>query len=436
MQTRFNIEQLADSDTADAERVLRKCVHCGFCNATCPTYVLLGDELDSPRGRIYLIKEMLEHNRPASAPVVQHLDRCLSCLSCMTTCPSGVNYQHLIDHAREHVERTYRRPLAERWLRAALARVLPFPRRLRFALGLAALVPKSLRASALWPSPLRAMLQLATAHATSPRAIAVPTPRPAATRGRVALIVGCAQGVLTPETHSATQRVLARAGWEVVPISGCCGALVHHLGRRAQAEDFAARLLDNLVAASAAGELAAVVVNASGCGTHLKDYGFMLRNHPRLASQAARFSALTRDITEVLAQAPLPAQPLTQLPVIAYHSACSMQHGQHLDVLPRRLLRDAGFEVRDIAEGHLCCGSAGSYNILQPQIATQLRDRKLANIERTGASVIATGNVGCILQLRSASPVPVVHTVELLDWASGGPRPAAVPAVSSRAGNA
>jgi glycolate oxidase iron-sulfur subunit len=436
MQTRFNAGQLADSDTAEAEKVLRKCVHCGFCNATCPTYVLLGDELDSPRGRIYLIKEMLERNRPATAAVVQHLDRCLSCLSCMTTCPSGVHYQHLIDHAREHVERTYRRPLFERWLRAALATVLPFPGRLRFALGLAALIPRALRGSDLWPPALRAMLQLAAAHAASPRAGTAPLIRAAAARGRVALIVGCAQGVLTPETHSATQRVLTRAGWEVVPVTGCCGALVHHLGRRQQAEDFAERLLANLDAASAAGELAAVVVNASGCGTQLKDYGFMLRNHPRLAQQAARFSALTRDITEVLAQAPLPAQPLAQLPVIAYHSACSMQHGQHLDALPRRLLRDAGFEVREIAEGHLCCGSAGSYNILQPRIATQLRDRKLANIERTGASVIATGNVGCILQLRSASAVPVVHTVELLDWASGGPRPAGVPAVRSRAGSA
>jgi glycolate oxidase iron-sulfur subunit len=436
MQTRFNAGQLADSDTAEAERVLRKCVHCGFCNATCPTYVLLGDELDSPRGRIYLIKDMLEHNRPASAPVVQHLDRCLSCLSCMTTCPSGVHYQHLIDHARDHVERTYRRPLSERWLRAVLAKVLPYPGRMRFALGLAALIPKGLRESAMWPAPLRAMLQLAATYAAFARTGTAPALQPAAVRGRVALIVGCAQGVLTPETHSATHRVLTRAGWEVVPVTGCCGALVHHLGRRQEADDFAERLLANLSAASAAGELAAVVVNASGCGTHLKDYGFLLRNHPRLAQQAARFSALTRDITEVLAQSPLPAQPLTQRPVIAYHSACSMQHGQHLDALPRRLLREAGFEVREIAEGHLCCGSAGSYNILQPQIATQLRDRKLANIERTGASVIATGNVGCMLQLRAASPLPVVHTVELLDWASGGPRPAGLLAVSSSADSA
>ena len=345
----------------------------------------------------------------------------------MTTCPSGVHYQHLIDHARAHVERTYRRPLADRLLRAALAKVLPFPARLRLGLKIASLIPASLRRSALCPAPLRAMLGLAAVHAAAPRAEVMPSAHPAAPRGRIALILGCAQSVLTPETHAATQRLLSRAGWEVVPVSGCCGALTHHLGRRREAEDFAARLLENLRAVSAAGELAAIVVNASGCGTQLKDYGYMLRNEPRLAADAARFSALSRDITEVLARSPLPVRPLPQRPVVAYHSACSMQHGQQLDALPRRLLQEAGFELREIAEGHLCCGSAGSYNILQSGIATRLRDRKLANIELTGARVVATGNVGCIMQLRSGSAIPVVHTVELLDWACGGPRPAALP---------
>jgi glycolate oxidase iron-sulfur subunit len=306
---------------------------------------------------------------------------------------------------------------------------------------LAALVPTAVRSSPVIPAPLRAMLQLAGAHETVARAAVTPpaavTPRPAAVRGRIALIVGCAQGVLTPETHAATQRLLVRAGWEVVAVSGCCGALVHHLGRREEAHAFAAGLIGNLRAASAAGEFTAVVVNASGCGTQLKDYGFLLRNDPHLAADAARFSALSRDITEVLAQSPLPVQPLAQRPVVAYHSACSMQHGQKLDTAPRRLLREAGFEVREIAEGHLCCGSAGSYNILQPQIAAQLRERKLANIERTGAAVVATGNVGCIVQLQagSSSSIPVVHTVELLDWACGGPRPATL-RISSTAGSA
>jgi len=427
MQTQFHSAALRDPDTAEAEKVLRKCVHCGFCTATCPTYVLLGDELDSPRGRIYLIKDMLEQERPATAAVVQHLDRCLSCLGCMTTCPSGVHYQHLIDHARAHVERTYRRPLADRWLRAALAKILPFPARMRVALGLARLVPQRLRTSAALAPPLRALLGLAAVQAATPRSALRLAPKPSLPRGRVALILGCAQGVLTPQTHAASQRLLSRAGWEVVPISGCCGALTHHLGRRAEADGFAGRLMENLRLASAAGEFTAIVVNASGCGTQLKDYGFMFRNHPRLAQEAAKLSGLARDITEVLALSPLPVQPLLQRPVVAYHSACSMQHGQRLDALPRRLLREAGFELREINEGHLCCGSAGSYNILQPQIAAQLRDRKLANIERTGASVVATGNVGCIMQLRSGSSMPVVHTVELLDWACGGPRPTLLP---------
>jgi glycolate oxidase iron-sulfur subunit len=206
--------------------------------------------------------------------------------------------------------------------------------------------------------------------------------------------------------------------------------LTHHLGRREEADGFAGRLMENLRIASAAGEFAAIVVNASGCGTQLKDYGFMYRNQPRLAADAARFSALARDITEVLALSPLPVRPLSARPIVAYHSACSMQHGQQLDAIPRRLLRDAGFELREIVEGHLCCGSAGTYNILQSQLAMQLRDRKLENIGRTGASVIATGNVGCIMQLRSGGALPVVHTVELLDWACGGPRPAALGAIS------
>jgi len=427
MQTRFDNAALLDPDTAEAEKVLRKCVHCGFCTATCPTYVLLGDELDSPRGRIYLIKDMLEQNRAASELVVRHLDRCLSCLGCMTTCPSGVHYQHLIDHAREHVARTYRRPLGERFWRAVLAKVLPFPQRLALALRLAALLPRRLRGSPLLAAPLRAMLRLVPAPIPQPAAWQ-PVAKPTLARGRVALILGCAQGVLTPETHSATRRLLLRAGWEVVPVTGCCGALTQHLGRRKETDGFAARLLHNLRAASAAGEFTAIVVNASGCGTQLKDYGFMFRNQPRLAADAARFSALARDITEVLALSPLPVQDLPALPIVAYHSACSMQHGQNLHEVPRRLLREAGFELREIPEGHLCCGSAGTYNILQPQIALQLRDRKLANIERSGAGVIATGNVGCIMQLRSGAALPIVHTVELLDWACGGPRPAALDA--------
>ena len=427
MQTRFSEQQLQDPGTRAAEGILRKCVHCGFCTATCPTYVLLGDELDSPRGRIYLIKDMLENDRAATADVVQHLDRCLSCLSCMTTCPSGVHYQHLIDHARVHVERTWKRSLPERLLRALLARVLPYPRRLRAALTLAALA-WPLRG---WlPIGLRAMLELSRAgghsrlRATAPVAQSRNAPVPAATRGTVALLEGCAQGVLQPEAHAATERLLRRAGFEVLRVSGCCGALVHHLGREAHSHALAEALIARLRALETQAALQAVVVNASGCGTQLKDFGYMLREDAQLAADAAWAASLARDVTEVLEGCLPPRVPDLKLPVVVYHSACSLQHGQKLDALPRRLLSEAGFTVRAPAEAHLCCGSAGTYNILQPQLASQLRDRKLANLARTQAEVIASGNAGCTLQLRSGGVgVPVVHTVELLDWACGGPRP-------------
>jgi glycolate oxidase iron-sulfur subunit len=433
MQTSFTPAQLLDPDVASSEAILRKCVHCGFCTATCPTYVLLGDELDSPRGRIYLIKDMLENARPAPAALVPHIDRCLSCLSCMTTCPSGVHYQHLIDHARVHVERTYRRPWRERALRALLAHTLPYPRRLRASLAgaivlrrLLELLPRGMRAQAArLPEPLRALFSLVPER-LPPAALDLPAPAGAARRGRVALLTGCAQSVLSPRAQSASVRLLRRAGWEVVVVEGCCGALVHHLGRPRHAHSFAAGLIERVVAERDDKGLDAVVVNASGCGTHVKDYGFVFRADPVLAAAAAAVSAMTRDITELLHASGLP-QPVTPRALsIAYHSACSMQHGQNLDAIPRELLRAAGFVLVPFGEGHLCCGSAGTYNILQPQIARQLRDRKLDHIQCTSAQVIATGNVGCMVQLASAAKLPVVHTVELLDWATGGPPPLAL----------
>lgn len=421
MQTRFAERQLADPAVAASEQILRKCVHCGFCTSMCPTYVLLGDELDSPRGRIYLIKDMLENDRAATAEVVRHVDRCLSCLSCMTTCPSGVHYQHLVDHARTHIERTYRRPLAERWLRAALAAVLPYPRRLRAALAFAAV---GRVVEPLLPKRLRALLALAPRRGRTAAAAPETAPRIEAKRVRVALLTGCVQTVVAPEINAATVRVLERAGAEVVPISGCCGALVHHLGREAQSHDFAAAIIERIHAELEGKGLAAVVANASGCGTQIKDYGYMFRNDPRLAAKAAAASAKARDVTEVLATLGLPERVRDPAALsVAYHSACSMQHGQRLDGPPRELLVAAGFEVREIGEGHLCCGSAGTYNVLQPELATRLRDRKLGHVARTGAAVVATGNVGCMLQLAQAAKVPVVHTVQLLDWATGGPVP-------------
>jgi glycolate oxidase iron-sulfur subunit len=416
MQTRFTERQLADSDVATSERILRKCVHCGFCTATCPTYVLLGDELDSPRGRIYLIKEMLENDRPATAADALHVDRCLSCLACMTTCPSGVHYQHLIDHARVHVERTFRRPLLDRALRTLLAAVLPYPRRLRAALGLAVLARPL---AAVLPARLRAMLDLARVR--SRRAPAASSARAtSARRARVALLTGCVQTVIEPAINAATIRLLERAGCDVVPVSGCCGAIVHHLGRGGEAHELAARVIDALAPELASFD--AIVANASGCGTQVKDYAHLFRNDERRAQQAAAISTKTRDVAEFLAELGLP--PVVSAPrlTVAYHSACSMQHGQKIDSQPRALLAAAGYPVREIGEGHLCCGSAGTYNVLQPAIARSLRDRKLAHIARTGAQIVATGNIGCITQL-AAGELPIVHTVELLDWATGGPEP-------------
>ena len=423
MQTRFTANQLANPVVAVSEPILRKCVHCGFCTATCPTYVLLGDELDSPRGRIYLIKDMLENDRQPTADVVQHVDRCLSCLACMTTCPSGVHYQHLIDHARVHIEQNFKRPLRERVLRAALAAVLPYPRRVRAALALAALARPLKR----WlPAELRALLELA------PRTMAAEKPAttergPTTTRVRVAVVTGCVQTVIAPEINAATIRLLERAGAEVVTVDGCCGALVHHLGRERDAHAFAARIVERLHAELTGQGLDAIVANASGCGTQLKDYGYMLRDDAALAPKAAVVSAKARDVTETLEELGLPPRAADVPPlVVAYHSACSMQHGQKLDAVPRALLARAGFTVKEIAEGHLCCGSAGTYNVLQPELAARLRERKLANVARTGAAVVAAGNIGCMSQLRAGTATPIVHTVELLDWATGGPRPPAL----------
>jgi glycolate oxidase iron-sulfur subunit len=434
MQTSFTEAQLRDPDIAESNRILRTCVHCGFCTATCPTFALLGDELDSPRGRIYLIKDMLENDRPATAEVVKHVDRCLSCLSCMTTCPSGVNYMHLVDHARRHIEETYDRPWPEKLLRRLLSLLLPYPARFRAAMrgaSLARPLARFVPGTGMMAQRLRAMLRLAPAHVPPPSDLERPGvhapqgPR----RGRVALLAGCAQQVLAPSINEATIRLLTRMGIEVVVTKGqgCCGALDHHMGHH----DPAMRLARANIAAwteemGKPGGLDAVVINASGCGTTVKDYGFMFRAEPGdWPDKAARVSALTMDISELLVkfgyQPTRPAPGLT----VAYHSACSLQHGQKITAAPKDLLKRAGFRVKDPAEGHLCCGSAGTYNLMQPEIAGQLRDRKLANLNRTGADLIAAGNIGCLTQL-AGDALPTVHTVELLDWMAGGPRPAGV----------
>ena len=438
MQTSFTPEQLTDPDVAHSEAILRKCVHCGFCTATCPTYVTLGNELDSPRGRIYLIKDMLENDRPADDTVVTHIDRCLSCLSCMTTCPSGVNYMHLVDHARIHIEKTYRRPLLDRFIRGVLAAVLPYPARFRTSLKLARLGRPFAGLFRVIPrmGPFAAMLDLAPS--TVPAASPISEPglhRPQGEgRGRVALLTGCAQSVLDPAINEATVALLTRLGIEVVVPKGegCCGALVHHMGKENAALSAARTNVDVWTREIEDGGLDAIIITASGCGTTIKDYGHMLRLDAAYCEKAARVSALARDVTEFLAGLDLPAPTSDTGLTVAYHSACSMQHGQKITAAPKQLLKRAGFAVVEPREGHLCCGSAGTYNILQAEISAQLRSRKVKNIEATRADLIATGNIGCMTQIGGATDLPIVHTVQLLDWAFGGDRPLGLPQAATR----
>jgi glycolate oxidase iron-sulfur subunit len=436
MQTNFTAEQLADPRLAEADRILRRCVHCGLCTAVCSTYVVLGDERDSPRGRIYLMKDMFEGGRDPSVEVRHHIDRCLSCLSCMTTCPSGVDYMHLVDHARAYIEEKAPRPAKARMMRELLARVVPYPRRFRWALRAAPLA-----------RPFRGLMrrigfkELATmidmAPAVLPKAAHYSGPGTAATkaerRARVILLAGCAQQVLRPSINDATIRLLARRGIDVVvaPGAGCCGALVHHLGREEEAKAQARRNIDAWVKEIGKGPVDAVIVNASGCGTVVKDYGHLLADDPAYAAKAKQIADLARDVSEFVAGVGIGAPVRWSSIKVAYHSACSLQHGQNITDEPKALLSQAGFSVVDVPEGHICCGSAGTYNILQPEIATQLRDRKVANIKTTRPDVVAAGNIGCITQLAGGMKIPVVHTVELLDWAYGGPVPRGLDALEA-----
>jgi len=432
VQTHFTLAQLSDPDTKEAEGILRTCVHCGFCNATCPTYALLGDELDGPRGRIYLIKDMLEHDRAPTERVVRHIDRCLSCLACMTTCPSGVNYMHLVDQARHRIEREYARPLADRGLRALLAAILPRPGLFRLAL-LGAAVARPL--ARLLPRRLRAMIELAPsqlfASSLSYRAQVFPVEGPR--KKRVALLAVCAQQVLAPRIDEATIRLLKRHGCEVVfaPGAGCCGSLTHHMGRDSRA--MMKRNIDAWIAEAERDGLDAILSNVSGCGVTVKDYGFTFREDPVYAEKARRVSALARDLAEFLAEVGIdpPARPTGQR--VAYHAACSLQHGQRILGQPKALLAQAGFTVLEVPEAHLCCGSAGTYNMLQPELAEQLRQRKQRNIESVAPELVVAGNIGCIVQIGRGTELPVLHIAELLDWATGGPAPAGLSALFATA---
>jgi glycolate oxidase iron-sulfur subunit len=426
MQTFFKPDQLIDPDFKRSNEILRACVHCGFCTATCPTYQVLGDELDSPRGRIYLIKDMLENNRIPDARTVKHIDRCLSCLACMTTCPSGVHYMHLIDHARAYINDHYKRPWHDRALRWVLAQVIPYPTRFRLALLGAKIARPFVRF--VPDARLRAMISMApkqvppVSRNDDPQSFAPIAPK----KKRVALMTGCAQRALNTDINDATIRVLRRFGCEVVipKDQGCCGALTHHMGK-VEASHASAEANIRAWMAEINGEgLDAIVINTSGCGTTVKDYGHMFRDTP-LAQEAATISALAKDISEVLVDLDLPKGDDKDM-TIAYHAACSLQHGQKIKDHPKTLLKHAGFRVAEPRDPHLCCGSAGTYNLLQPEISGQLKDRKVKTLEAVNPDIIAAGNIGCMMQIGSATSVPIVHTVELIDWATGGPKPAAL----------
>lgn len=427
MQTTFTPEQLKDPATQRSNEVLRTCVHCGFCTATCPTYQVLGDELDSPRGRIYLIKDMLESNRKPDEKTVKHIDRCLSCLACMSTCPSGVHYMHLVDHAREYIEQNYSRRWDDRALRWILSKILPYPMRFRVAL---------LGAKMAYPfrrfmpdARLRAMLEMApkTIPPVSRNDDPQVFPAIGTRRKRVALMTGCAQKALNTDINDSTIRLLTRHGCEVVIADGqgCCGALTHHMGKTQESHGAAGKNVTAWTREMDGEGLDAIVINTSGCGTTVKDYGHMFRETD-LAADAAQVSAIAKDVSEVMIDLGLTDAAQAEPMRVAYHAACSLQHGQQIKTFPKDLLKAAGFEVVEPKDSHLCCGSAGTYNLMQPEISAELKGRKVATLNATRPDIIAAGNIGCMMQIGSAIGVPVVHTTELLDWATGGPKPPAL----------
>ena len=425
MKTAFTADQLADPEIAAADGILRTCVHYGFCTAVCPTYVLTRDENEAPRGRIDLIRAMLEKGGRPDAKTVGHIDSCLSCNACMTTCAVDVDYLHLADIARAYIEENYRRPLGDRLLRRLVARTITDPARFARMTRLARLA-RPVRA--LLPGRLRTLVELAPAALPRAQDLTGVHPAEGARRMRVALLQGCVQQALAPEINAATVRLLTRHGVEVVvpPEAGCCGAFTLHMGKADLARAAAARNVDAWHAELEAGGLDAVVVNASGCGTVVKDYARLFAGDPARRDKAAAIAAIARDVTELLAPDDL-CLPETVVPLaVAYHDACSLQHAQKIRSRPRALLRAAGFDVRDVPEGHFCCGSAGAYNMLQPEMAEALGQRKAAHIESTGAAAVAAGNLGCLAQLGRFTGLPMLHTAELLDWATGGPLPAAL----------
>ena len=429
METNFNEKQLKDKDIKSSEKILRKCVHCGFCNATCPTYNLLGDELDGPRGRIYLIKDMLENNKPANEKIVKHIDRCLSCYSCMTTCPSGVNYMHLIDHGRAHIEKTYKRPFKDRLMRNFLSWSLANSANFKFILILTLFIKPFIL---FFPKKIKEMINLIPKNfpnRTLPKMEVYPSTNKKKPIARVALLTGCVQKVISPQINEATIRLLNRHGIEVVvPKSvNCCGSLNHHLGKEKIAKDTFKKNITIWYDEYLDKGLDAIISNTSGCGTTIKDYGFMFRSDKDFKKKAKKVSELTKDISEYLHEKVklnfIPIKKNDKKYKIAYHSACSMQHGQKIHKEPIDLIKKTGNEVIEIPEGHICCGSAGTYNLIQTDIAKDLLKNKVSNIEKVKPEIISTGNIGCITQIANGTKIPILHTVEIIDWYTGGPKP-------------
>ncbi len=426
MQTKFNKRQLQDSNIVESEKILRKCVHCGFCNSTCPTYLVAGDELDGPRGRIYLIKDMLENNKPANEKIARHIDRCLSCYACMTTCPSGVNYMHLIDHGRNHVEKTYKRPMYDRFIRYVLSIILPNPTIFKF---LGYLIFFFYPFTYLLPPKMRKMIHFMPSSFPTARYKNKECFSPEGKiYAKVALLTGCVQRVISPNINDASISILNRHGVEVhVPKTiNCCGSLNHHLGKEESAQHYFVKNIEIWHKLYEEKKLDAILVNTSGCGTTLKDYGYILRDHPDkdIRRKAKIISELTKDVTEYLGKnIKLNYKEIPKKYKIAYHSACSMQHGQKVHQQPIDLLKKTGNEIVEIPDGHLCCGSAGTYNLIHTEMAQELLKRKVHNIDKVKPDFISTGNIGCITQISKGTNVPIIHTIEVLNWFTGGAKP-------------